>query len=57
MLIWLGERHEDKQAVAAAEAIDAAVAAVLKDPSNHPVDLGGRAKTKVVGTAVATALS
>jgi 3-isopropylmalate dehydrogenase len=56
MLIWLGERNEDKDAVRAAEAIDRAVASVLRDPSNHPVDLGGKARTTSVGTAVASAV-
>ena len=57
MLVWLGERNGDQDAIAAAESIEAAVAAVLKDSANHTTDLGGKAKTSAVGTAVATAVS
>ena len=57
MLVWLGERNDDQDAISAADAIDNAVSDVIKDSDNHPVDLGGRAKTTVVGTAVATAIS
>ena len=56
MLTWLGARHEDPEATAAAKAIDATVGQVLEDPSNHTADLGGSASTESVGNAVASAI-
>jgi 3-isopropylmalate dehydrogenase len=52
MLDWLGKQHGDAEATAAAKAVDAAVAATVLDPANHPVDLGGKAATSSVGNAV-----
>ena len=53
MLEWLGERKLDVQAGKAAEAIDAAVEATLRDPRYHTADIGGGATTGAVGDAVA----
>ena len=56
MLEWLAERRQDPRALAAAQAIEAAVTATLADPTYHTPDLGGRAITGAVGDAVASAL-
>jgi 3-isopropylmalate dehydrogenase len=56
MLEWLGERHGDDDAVAAARRIEAAVAAVLRSGRTLTPDLGGRATTAAAGDAVASAL-
>ncbi|MDA0745108.1 MAG: isocitrate/isopropylmalate dehydrogenase family protein [bacterium] len=56
MLTWLGERHNDPDALAAAKTIDAAVAHALTDPANHTGDLGGKAATPAVGDAVVEAI-
>ena len=56
MLTWLGARHGDPEAEAAARAVDAAVARVLEDPANHTADLGGRASTESVGSAVSSVI-
>ena len=57
MLTWLGDRHNDAEATAAARTIDTAVGAILKNPSNHPPDLGGSAATPSVGDAVVDAIT
>ena len=54
MLEWLAERKKDEQAGRAAQAIDEAVAATLRDSRFHTADIGGRAATEAVGDAVAT---
>jgi 3-isopropylmalate dehydrogenase len=56
MLDWLGQRHQDPQALAAARAIEATVAETLANPACHTADLGGQATTAAVGTAVTVAL-
>ncbi len=53
MLEWLGEKKSDEEALRAAEAIETAVAEVLKDPRYHTPDLNGKASTGMVGDAVA----
>ncbi|MCZ6636446.1 MAG: isocitrate/isopropylmalate dehydrogenase family protein [bacterium] len=54
MLTWIGERHNDPEARAAAKTIDDAVSRVLQSDTTHTGDLGGKAKTKEVGDAVAS---
>jgi 3-isopropylmalate dehydrogenase len=54
MLEWLAERKQDVEAGKAAQAIDAAVAATLRDSRHHTADIGGRAPTGAVGDAVAS---
>ncbi len=56
MLDWLGDRHTDAQANAAARAIEAAVTTVLADPRHHTADLGGHASTSAAGAAIASAV-
>ena len=54
MLNWLGEKHSDPEATAAARTIDEAVSRALKNPAVHTADLGGTAKSYAVGDAVAS---
>jgi 3-isopropylmalate dehydrogenase len=56
MLDWLGRRHGDEAAQAAARRIDGAVAAVLRAGRPLTSDLGGDATTAAVADAVAAAL-
>ncbi len=56
MLTWLGERHSDADALAAANTIDSAVSRALSDPASHTADLGGTAATAAVGDAVVEAI-
>lgn len=55
MLRWLGHRHDDDTAVAAAARIDAAVADVLSEPGSGTPDIGGAMKTTDLGQAIAAA--
>jgi 3-isopropylmalate dehydrogenase len=54
MLRWLGHRHDDDEAVAAASRIDAAVTDVLATEGSGTPDIGGTMKTHELGRAIAT---
>ena len=56
MLDWLGEKHEDAAAMAAARKIEAAVELVLQAGQQLTPDLGGSAGTDAVASAVIAAL-
>lgn len=56
LLGWLGERHADAAAGAAAERIERAVATVLAKGDAKTRDIGGKARTQEVGDAVLGAL-
>jgi 3-isopropylmalate dehydrogenase len=56
MLAWLGDRHKDPAATAAAARIEAAVSRTLAAGTARTPDIGGRATTAQVGDAVAAAL-
>ncbi len=56
LLEWLGRRHADAAAAAAARRVERAVAAVLGAGRVLTPDLGGEATTAAVGDAVAAAL-
>jgi len=56
LLAWLGERHERPALGEAAQAIEAAVDAVLAEPTLRTPDLGGPATTTRFGAAVAARL-
>lgn len=56
MLDWLGDRHSDEAALAAARRIEAAVIHVLREGKCLTPDLGGTAGTREVGLAVIAAL-
>ena len=54
MLTWLGQKNKDAEALAAARTIEEAVGRALGSKASHPVDLGGKARTRDVGDAVAS---
>jgi 3-isopropylmalate dehydrogenase len=56
LLAWLGHRHADAEAQAAAERIEKAVGAVLAKGHAKTRDIGGTATTREVGDAVVNAL-
>ena len=56
LLEWLAVRRSDDRLAAAAKAIEAAVDAVLKDPSTRTRDLGGALGTQEFAAAVAAKL-
>jgi 3-isopropylmalate dehydrogenase len=56
LLDWLGERHQDRAATDAGQAIESAVARVLAEGQSLPRDLGGQTGTREVGEAVLAAL-
>ncbi|MEW4487082.1 isocitrate/isopropylmalate family dehydrogenase [Thalassoglobus sp. JC818] len=57
MLDWLGERHNDDSCLAAAAAIETAVAEVLAAQVVRTPDLGGVSSTTEVAEAVAAAIT
>ncbi len=57
MLDWLGDRHNDKSALDAANAIEQAVSKVLSDGEIRTPDIGGTSSTMEVAEAIAAALA
>src|SRR5262245_72868 len=55
LLAWLGRKHGEPKATAAAERIQAAVTKVIADGKHLTRDLGGAAKTQEMGDAIAAA--
>ena len=55
MLRWLGHRHRDGQALAAAERLDGAVEEVLAEPKAGTPDIGGAMTTGELGREIASA--
>jgi 3-isopropylmalate dehydrogenase len=53
---WLGRKHKDAKASAAAELMTKAVMKVIADGKTLTRDLGGRASTTEMGDAIAAAL-
>jgi 3-isopropylmalate dehydrogenase len=56
LLAWLGRKHREPKAVAAAESIQAAVEKVMAEAKYLTADLGGNAGTREMGDAIATAV-
>jgi 3-isopropylmalate dehydrogenase len=56
LLAWLGRKHNEPKATAAAERIQAAVTAVIAEAKNLTRDLGGQASTQQMGDAIANAV-
>ena len=52
LLAWLGQRHSDQAAVAAAQKIDQAVHLTLSQDGARTIDIGGTATTEQFGRAV-----
>ena len=57
LLAWLGRKHKEPKAVAAAERIQAAVTKVIAEAKHLTPDLGGKASTQQMGDAIAQAAS
>ena len=57
LLDWLGRKHADPKAVQAAERIGAAVDRVIAEAKHLTSDLGGKASTREMGDAIASAIS
>ena len=57
MLDWLGDRHDDANCLAAAVALESAVAQVLRDGNVRTADIGGSASTTEVAAAIADAIA
>ena len=53
---WLGRKHQDAKASAAAELIQKAVTKVIAEGKTLTPDLGGSASTTQMGDAIAAAL-
>ncbi len=56
LLAWLGRRHGEARASAAAERMRAAVEATIADARHLTPDLGGSATTQAMGDAIAAAI-
>jgi 3-isopropylmalate dehydrogenase len=56
LLNWLGERHENTAFKEAADTIDKAIDAVLKNPKKRTADLGGPLGTQAFAAVVADKL-
>jgi 3-isopropylmalate dehydrogenase len=57
LLAWLGRKHGEPTAIAAAEAIRVAVETTLAQATHLTPDLGGRATTQAMGDAIVAAIS
>jgi 3-isopropylmalate dehydrogenase len=57
LLGWLGRKHDDQAAVAAAGLIQGAVTKVIADGKHLTRDLGGNASTTEMGDAIAAAVA
>jgi 3-isopropylmalate dehydrogenase len=57
LLEWLGRRHNNAACTNAAQKIDAAVDAALKDPATRTADLGGKLGTVAFAKVVAERLT
>ena len=56
LMAWLGRKHNEPKAVAAAALIQKAVDQVIADGKTLTKDLGGTASTQQMGEAVAAAV-
>jgi 3-isopropylmalate dehydrogenase len=57
LLAWLGRRHKEPKASAAADLIQKAVTKVIAEAKHLTRDLGGGASTTAMGDAVAGAIA
>jgi 3-isopropylmalate dehydrogenase len=56
LLAWLGRRHGEPKATAAADRIQAAVDRIMIEAKHLTTDLGGKASTQEMGDAIAAAV-
>jgi 3-isopropylmalate dehydrogenase len=57
LLDWLGRKHKEPKAVAAADLIQGAVTKVMAEGKTITRDLGGKASTQEMGDAIAGAVT
>jgi 3-isopropylmalate dehydrogenase len=57
LLAWLGRKHKEPKAAAAADHIDKAVAKIIAEKKSLTKDLGGSANTVQMGDAIAAAVA
>lgn len=57
LLAWLGRKHDELKAVAAAELMQAAIDKVVVEGKHLTADLGGSASTQEMGDAIAAAVT
>jgi 3-isopropylmalate dehydrogenase len=57
LLAWLGRKHGEPKATAAAHRIQAAVTRIIAEADHLTVDLGGNAGTQQMGDAIADAVA
>jgi 3-isopropylmalate dehydrogenase len=57
LLAWLGRKHNEPKAVAAAAMMQAAIDKVVVDGKHLTADLGGKASTQDMGDAIAAAVA
>jgi 3-isopropylmalate dehydrogenase len=56
LLAWLGRKHSEPKATAAADAMLKAIGKVIEEAKHLTADLGGKASTHEMGDAIATAV-
>jgi len=56
LLAWLGRKHKEPKAIAAAEYMQAAIDTVVTEAKTLTPDLGGKASTQQMGDAIAAAV-
>ena len=57
LLAWLGRKHKEPKATAAADYMQKAIAKVVADAKHLTGDLGGKASTQEMGDAIAVAVT
>lgn len=57
LLAWLGRKHNEPKAAAAADFMHKAIAAVITEAKHLTGDLGGKASTQEMGDAIAAAVT
>jgi 3-isopropylmalate dehydrogenase len=56
LLAWLGRKHNEPKATAAADTMLKAIGKVIEEAKHLTGDLGGKASTREMGDAIATAV-
>ena len=57
LLAWLGRKHNEPRAAAAAEYMLKAIGKVIEEAKHLTGDLGGKASTQEMGDAIAAAIA
>jgi 3-isopropylmalate dehydrogenase len=56
LLAWLGRKHREPKATAAADYMHKAIGKVIAEAKHLTTDLGGKARTQEMGDAIVTAV-